>query len=219
MAIKNLNTIVAALQDASTDTLAAIINNEMVDVETLTAPQKLCALVFDALSKGINTTKYQLVLDCNFSKSKFHNHEDAAEDVYKVDYFRVIPVAVPTKSLIQIYAKPAKSADGIKFDVCTSCRKEVLDRFLADDELGVAVRRNGVTGANKTSCRQGISYDELVPVLKSILAILADVDKAKAAQKKDKKDTQSKKRETPTVLEQIAEILDGVETPVEDMPA
>lgn len=206
--IKNINTLLKALEDVSNEALEAIINNDAVAVEELKPTQKLCVLVYDALTKGINTSKYQILLDCNFSASKFHSHEDPAEDEYKVDYYRVVATAAPTVSLMQIYAKPTRAADGIKFSVCTSCKKLIREQLATmQDELGFKTPIDKKTGRAKTSCKDNISYEDIVSVVKTVLAVLAQADNAEKKAKEEKKTKKEKKSREEEVLEALAEVL------------
>ena len=206
--IKNITTLLKALEEVSDEALEAIISNDNVEVEELKPAQKLCVLVYDALTKGINTSKYQLVMDCNFAASKFHGHEDAAEDQYKVDYFRVVATAAPTVSLMQIYAKPTRAADGIKFSVCTSCKKLIRDQLTTmENDLGFKVPVDKKTGRAKTSCKDNISYEDIVSVVKTVLAVLAQADSAEKKAKEEKQTKKSKKSRDEEVLEVLAEVL------------
>ena len=204
--IKNITTILSTLNEVSDEALEAIISNDMVEVEELKPTQKLCVLVYDALTKGINTSKYQLVLDCNFPASKFHSHDDPAEDVYKVDYYRVVATSAPSVSLMQIYPKPSRDASGIKFSVCTSAKKFVREQIAAmEDGLGFRVPIDTKTGRAKTSCRDNISYDDIVSVVKTVLAVLSDSAK-KEEQKAPKSAAKKKKSEAKTEEEIISEL-------------
>lgn len=188
---KKLETLVKNFTETTDEVYKEIIDNEMVDVSTLTAKDKFAVLVFVELAKALGTKDHKLVLDCNFPASKFHNHEDEADDEYLVDYYRLVSSADANRSLIQFYVNADPNKGNCKFNLCTSCAKANREQFEAlEDELHFLVKRDPKTGRAKTSQRNNVGYEEIVDVVKAVCAVLAntkaEAQKAKAEAKKQK---------------------------------
>ena len=79
--MKKLATLKKTLEAENiNETLTNIINNENVDVETLSEREKFSTLIYSELAKELNNRTNELLLDANYKQSKFHNSEQ-----YKVD--------------------------------------------------------------------------------------------------------------------------------------
>ena len=72
--------------------------------------------------------------------------------------------------MIQIYYKAQKNA----FDICTSCAKCYREQFDKLDELQFHIKYDKNKRA-KTTERKTISYDDIVTVIKSLIAILENI--------------------------------------------
>lgn len=194
---KKLETLVKNFAETTDEMYEEIIDNEMVDVSTLSDKKKFAVLVFTELAKALDTKEHKLLLDCNFPASKFHNHADEAEDEYKVDYYRLVSSADANRSLIQVYVNADPKTGTAKFRLCTSCAKANREQFEAlEDELHFLIQRDSNTGRAKTSTRDGITYDEIVDVVKAVCAVLANTRAQSAAAKEEKKKAKAKKETT-----------------------
>ena len=204
---KNLETIFAEAKEITNETIANIINNEAIDETSLTEREKVSVLVYAELAKALDTKDRKLVLDCNYAASKFHNHKDESQDQWLVDYYRLVPTANVNSTLIQFYVSISLNKGVVTFRLCTSCAKMNRDQFEAlQDELHFTTKWDKEHTRAKTSTRVGVSYDEIVDVVKAVCAVLAstkveaekakaDKEKAKAEQAKAKK--AAKKKSVP----------------------
>ena len=187
---KNLETIFAEAKEITNETIANIINNEVIDETSLTEREKVSVLVYAELAKALDTKDRKLVLDCNYAASKFHNHKDESQDQWLVDYYRLVPTANVNSTLIQFYVSINFTKSAITFRLCTSCAKMNRDQFEAlQDELHFTTKWDKEHTRAKTSTRVGVSYDEIVDVVKAVCAVLAstkvEAEKAKAAKAKE----------------------------------
>lgn len=187
---KNLETIFAEAKEITNETIANIIDNEVIDETSLTEREKVSVLVYSELAKALDTKDRKLVLDCNYAASKFHNHKDESQDQWLVDYYRLVPTANVNSTLIQFYVSINFTKSAVTFRLCTSCAKMNRDQFEAlQDELHFTVKWDKEHTRAKTSTRVGVSYDEIVDVVKAVCAVLAstkvEAEKAKAAKAKE----------------------------------
>ena len=197
---KKLETLVKNFTETTDEVFENLIDNEMVDVSTLTDKEKFAVLVFAELAKALQTKDHRLELDCNYAASKFHNHEDEAEDEYLVDYYRLVPTANANSTLIQFYVNADPKKERCLFTLCTSCAKANREQFEAlEDDLHFTVKRDKKTGRAKTSQRNNIPYDEVVDVVKAVCAVLANTqstaEQAKAAKAAAKEEAKKAKAE------------------------
>ena len=162
--MKKFETLKTTLETVSNETLAQIIANEDVKPEELTAAERLSVLMYAELAKALKTKEHQLLLDCNYADSK-----NAQNGVLLVDYYRLASHG----SMIQIYVKRNS------FSVCTSASKANREQFAALDDLQFVTKYDKKTGRAKTTQRTGIPYEELVPVVKSVIAVLENTATAK----------------------------------------
>ena len=156
--------------------LADIINNDNVDVETLTEREKFSTLIYAELAKALNNKSNELLLDANYKQSKFHNTEQ-----YKVDYYRYISKDTTNDTMIQLYVSANASTAKCKFRICFSCAKTVREQQKALEENNFKVLYNNKTKRAKTTQRNNIDYTEIVSVIKTVCAILANANTATTA--------------------------------------
>ena len=168
--MKKLETLRTALETVSNETLANIIKNDDIKPEDLTPAEKLSVLMYDEFAKALKTKEHQLLLDCNYADSK-----NAQNGVLLVDYYRLAIHG----AMIQIYVKKST------FAVCTSASKANREQFAALDDLQFVTKYDKKTGRAKTTQRNGILYDELVPVVKSVIAVLENTATAKKPESKE----------------------------------
>jgi hypothetical protein len=162
--MKKLETLKTALESITNEALASIINNNDVEIDSLTQSERLAVLMYAELAKALKTKEHQLLLDCNYADSK-----NAQNGILLVDYYRLAAHG----SMIQIYAKKNS------FAVCTSASKANRAQFAALEELQFVTKYDKKTGRAKTTQRNGISYEDLVSVVKSVLAVLESTATAK----------------------------------------
>lgn len=190
---KKLETLVKNVDATTNDEFRKIVDNENVDVDTLSCNEKLAVLVFAEMQKALETKDHTLVLDCNYAQSKFHNKTDkelekGQENVWLVDYYRLISKDTRNQSMIQFYTHASAKRGTCTFRLCTSCAKANREQFeTLEDTLHFKVIRDK-SGRAKTCERQGIQYDELVDVVKAVCAVLAAQPAKKSAVKEDKKE-------------------------------
>ena len=187
---KNLETIFAEAKEITNETIANIINNDVIDETSLTEREKVSILVYAELAKALDTKDRKLVLDCNYEASKFHNHKDESQDQWLVDYYRLVPTVNVNSTLIQFYVSVNFTKSTVTFRLCTSCAKMNRDQFEAmQDELHFTTKWDKEHTRAKTSTRVGVSYDEIIDVVKAVCAVLAstkvEAEKAKAAKAKE----------------------------------
>ena len=156
--MKKIETLKKMLETISNEELNAIINNESVKADELSSAEKLSVLMFAEFEKALRTKEHQLLLDCNFADSK-----NVKNDILLVDYYRL----AINNAMIQIYARKNS------FLICTSASKANREQFKQlEDELHFVTKYDKKTNRAKTTQRNNISYDELVAVVKSVIAVL-----------------------------------------------
>lgn len=156
--MKKLETLKKALETTTVDELKNIVNNSNVDCESLTEFEKLSILMYAELAKALKTKEHTLLLDCNFADSK-----NVKNDILLVDYYRL----AINNAMIQIYAKHNY------FNVYTSASKANREQFATlENDLHFVTKYDKKTQRAKTTHRDKISYDELVTVVKSVIAVL-----------------------------------------------
>lgn len=138
--------------------LNSIINNNSINASDLTEFEKLSVLMYAELEKALRTKEHRLLLDCNYSQSKF-----AQNDILLVDYYRL----AINNSMIQIYVRKNS------FRICTSASKANREKFTElENELHFITKYDKKTNRAKTTERCNISYDDIVNVTKQVIAIL-----------------------------------------------
>lgn len=163
--MKKFETLKKALENITNDEISVIINNEDVDVETLSDFEKLSVLMYNEIAKSINSKKHTVLLDCNYADSK-----NVQNCIYAVDYYRI----AVANSMIQIYAKRNS------FAICTSASKANREQFKTlENELHFVTKYDKKTNRAKTTQRNNISYDEIVDVIKNVIAVLENTATAK----------------------------------------
>lgn len=174
--MKKLETLKKTLEAENlTSILTDIIQNDNVDAETLTDREKFATLIYAELAKALNNKTNQLLLDANYSQSKFHN-----SDTYKVDYYRYISTDTSNDTMVQIYTSANVKLTKCKFKICFSCAKTIRSQQKALEENNFIVLYNKTTGRAKTTQKTGIDYTEIVPTIKTACAILANANTATA---------------------------------------
>jgi hypothetical protein len=158
--MKKLDTLKKELENISNEELSNIINNNNVELDSLSEHEKLSVLMYRELSKAINNKKYNLLLDCNYSNSK--------NEILLVDYYRL----AVANSMIQVYVRRNS------FRICTSASKSNREKFSQlENELHFVTKYDKKTNRAKTTERINISYDDIVSVIKQVIAILEDTTK------------------------------------------
>lgn len=156
--MKKLDTLKKELATVTLEALADIVKNEDVDFETMTEKEKLCVLMYRELAKALDTKEHKLLLDCNFADSK-----NVQNEILLVDYYRL---AVNNR-MIQIYCKKDY------FDICTSASKANREALAElENELHFVTKYDKKTNRAKTTYRNHISYDEIVDIVKQLIAVL-----------------------------------------------
>ena len=219
---KTLEDLMKAFETLTDDTIAEIVGNENISGAALAESEKLSVLIFDELKKALTTEDRQLVLDCNFPKSKFHNRtakqiENGLENEYLVNYFRLISSnnSIP---MLHIWPRNINAAKG----TCTfelHITADVAPILQANEEefhFTIKRRPNGII---RDVYRSGVTYDEIVSVVNSLCALLATNAETKAAEKKEKeaakKDTAKKETKKKAVK---AEVVEKEEKPATRKP-
>ena len=155
-------------QSVTIDELLAIANCKRMtkDIYTsrdmLTAHEIVSLLAFRELEKALRTDEYQLILDCNYANSK---SDDVRLFLYRYDI---------ESAHMQIYAKVKK--ESIAFDICTSCKAEHRNAFAKRVDTMKFVTQYDKAHNAKTSVRKQVAYDELVDVIKSLIAMFYEVN-------------------------------------------
>lgn len=164
--MKKLDTLKKMLNDENINaTLADIINNSDIDINDLSDFEKLSVLMFNEIAKAVKTKEHCLVLDCNYSNSKF-----AQNDILKVDYYRL----AIANAMIQIYVRKNS------FRICTSASKANREQFAQlENDLHFVTKYDSKTKRAKTTERINISYDDIVAVIKSVIAVLENTAQSK----------------------------------------
>lgn len=156
--MKKLDTIKKMLESISNEELQSIIKNEEVEVDTLTENEKKFVLMFAEIEKAINTKDYKIVLDCNYQNSK--------NSVLRVDYYRL----AVANCMIQVYCNARDT-----FSICTSANQANREKFSTlEDELHFITKYDKKTNRAKTTQRNQIAYDEIVNVIKQVIAVLKE---------------------------------------------
>ena len=165
--MKKLETLKKMLAEENIDAVIKnIINNDAVAVDALTEFEKLSVLMFAEIAKAVKTKEHELMLDCNYAQSKF-----AQNDILKVDYYRL----AIANAMIQIYVRKNS------FRICTSASKANREQFeRLEDELHFVTKYDKKTARAKTTERINISYDDIVSVIKSVIAVLESTTQSKA---------------------------------------
>ena len=162
--MKKLETLKTALETITNEALASIINNNDIEPSDLTPSEKLSVLMYGELAKALKTKEHQLLLDCNYADSK-----NVQNGILLVDYYRLAAHG----AMIQVYVKRGG------FNVCTSASKANREQFAALEDLQFVTKYDKKTGRAKTTQRNGIPYEDLVSVIKSVLAVLENTATAK----------------------------------------
>ena len=162
--MKKLETLKKTLATVDNETLSNIINNNDVDIDSLTEFEKLSVLMYAEFEKALRTKEHKLLLDCNFEDSK-----NVQKNVLLVDYYRL----AVNNCMIQVYVKQNY------FNVYTSASKANREQFAQLEELKFVTKYDKKTNRAKTSHRDKISYDELVEIVKSVIAVLENTAHAK----------------------------------------
>lgn len=158
--MKKLDTLKKELENISNEELKSIINNDNVEIDSLSEFEKLSVLMYRELSKAINNKKYNLLLDCNYANSK--------NEILLVDYYRL----AVANSMIQVYVRKNS------FRICTSASKSNREKFSQlENELHFITKYDKKTNRAKTTERININYDDIVNVIKQVIAILEDTTK------------------------------------------
>lgn len=166
--MKKLETLKKALADITNEALADIINNDNVDIDSLTEFEKLSVLMYAEFEKALRTKEHKLLLDCNFADSK-----NVKNDILLVDYYRL----AINNAMIQVYVKRNS------FSICTSASKANREQFKAlENDLHFVTKYDKKTNRAKTTQRNNISYDELVSIIKSVIAVLENTATAKQSE-------------------------------------
>lgn len=168
--MKKLDTLKKMLDSVTLEELQAIVNNEDVDCDSLTEFEKLSVLMYAEIAKAVNNKSHTLLLDCNFADSK-----NVQNNVLLVDYYRL----AVNNSMIQVYVKKNS------FAICTSASKANREQFITlENELHFTTKYDKKTMRAKTTQRNNISYEEIVSVIKQVIAVLETT-----AQNKESKET------------------------------
>lgn len=166
--MKKLETLKTALETVTDEMLAKIIANADVNPSDLTEAEKMSVLMFDEFAKALKTKEHQLLLDCNYADSK-----NVQNGVLLVDYYRLAIHG----AMIQVYVGRNT------FRICTSASKANREQFLAlENDLHFTTKYDKKTGRAKTTQRTGLTYEELVPVIKAVIAVLETTATAKKAE-------------------------------------
>ena len=156
--MKKYETLKKTLATVSNEEINAIINNSNINADDLSEFEKLSVLMYAELEKALRTKEHKLLLDCNYSQSKF-----VQQDILKVDYYRL----AIANSMIQIYVRQNS------FRICTSASKTNREKFAQlEEQLQFKTKYDSKTKRAKTTERINISYDEIVDVTKQVIAIL-----------------------------------------------
>lgn len=140
------------------ETLAQIINNAYVDIEALTDNEKKSVLYFAEIAKAVDTKDYKIVLDCNYSNSK--------NSVLRVDYYRL----AVANCMIQVYCNARNT-----FSICTSANQANREKFATlEEELHFVTKYDKKTNRAKTTQRNAIAYNDIVSVIKQVIAVLKE---------------------------------------------
>ncbi len=170
--MKKLDTLKKMLETAEENALNAelqsIINNNDVVASELTDFEKLSVLMFNEIAKAVKTKEHALLLDCNYANSK--------NEVLRVDYYRL----AIHNAMIQIYVKRNS------FAICTSAKKATREQFAQlENDLHFVTKYDKKTNRAKTTQRINIAYDDIVSVIKSVIAVLENTVKQSSEEKQE----------------------------------
>ena len=166
--MKKLETLKKELENITNERLSEIIENDDVIVDSLNDFEKLSVLMYNEIAKAINCKDYKIVLDCNYANSK--------NSVLKVDYYRL----AVANCMIQVYVRKQS------FRICTSANATNREKFATlESELHFKTKYDSKTHRAKTTERINIAYDEIVSVIKQVIAILKESATEKAQSKKE----------------------------------
>lgn len=194
-------------QSITIDELLAIADCKRMtkDVYTsrdmLTAHEIVSLLAFRELEKALKTDDYQLILDCNYANSK---SDDVRLFLYRYDI---------ESAHVQIYAKVKK--ESIAFDVCTSCKAEHRNAFAERVDTMKFVTQYDKAHNAKTSVRKQVAYDELVDVIKSLIALFYEVNNKSATESTESEQSateSAQSTETATATESTETKTESTET-------
>ncbi len=174
--MKQMNTLIKELETMNADTLYSVIEDNHVDFDKLTRREKQSFLALREVGKAVSNSKYNLVFDCDFESSKFHDEkkQKSGEAQYLVDYACIVSKTDVNTRLLQIYT--TSTNDSTYFRICTTC-KEALRESEAFEKIAFTTRYDKKTGRAKTTQRTNIQYNDIVAVIKSVLAILEESKK------------------------------------------
>jgi hypothetical protein len=154
--MKKIETLKKILETVTDDELKAIAQNDDIIYKSLKQSEKMSLLMFNELERALRTKEHRLMLDCNFA--------DSRNSVLKVDYYRL----AISNSMIQIYYKSNNT-----FAVCTSASKANREKFSQlESDLHFVTKYDSKTQRAKTTQRTAIAYDDIVSVVKQVIAIL-----------------------------------------------
>ena len=170
--MKKLDTLKKLLatadENALNTELTAIICNDDVKANELSEFEKLSVLMFAEIAKAVKTKEHTLVLDCNYANSK--------NDTLKVDYYRL----AIANAMIQVYVRKNS------FRICTSASKANREQFKQlENELHFVTKYDKKTNRAKTTERINISYEDIVDVIKSVVAVLENTVKHSEEQQEE----------------------------------
>lgn len=182
--MKKLTTLMNTVKTVSTDELVNIIKNDIFDndfVDMFTANEKLSVLAFNELANAFNNKQREIVLDCNYNKSK---STDSTVLIYKCAvknctiqfYFKKnanYDIVVTTKDAfinelleLNFTAKRYKK-DAEKYII-------ELDKIekskLSDDEKREAIYKLNQSVRTRYLVKR-VNYDDIIELLKQVIAI------------------------------------------------
>lgn len=198
---KKIETLVKMLAELTDDSLTEMIANENIDVSTLSEREKFSVLVFEEMKKAIDNKDRELLLDCNYAKSGFHNKTEkqlakGQENTWLVDYYRVVTRGDVQKSIIQVYVYPDVKKGSCRFNLSTSCEKVAREQFAAlEDELNFHIKKRP-DGTARWTERANVGYDELVNVVTQVCAVLSASTKIREEKKKDTEEKKNTNKST-----------------------
>lgn len=167
--LETLKKMLETLEESALNAeVAKIIDNKEVNASDLTQFEKLSVLMFNEIAKALKTKEHALVLDCNYQNSK--------NEIQRVDYYRL----AIHNAMIQIYVKRNS------FAVCTSASKANREQFATlENELHFVTKYDKKTNRAKTTQRVNIAYEDIVNVVKAVIAVLENTATQKAEQSEE----------------------------------
>ena len=218
---EKIETLVKKLAELTDDSMTKMISNENIDVSTLSDREKFSILIFEEMKKAIDNKDHELLLDCNYAKSGFHNKTEkqlakGQENTWLVDYFRVVTRGEVQKSLIQVYVYPDVKNGSCRFNLSTSCERFAREQFTAlEDELNFHIKRRP-DGTARWTERANVGYDELAEVVKQVCAVLSACTKVREEKKKDTEDKKKEKKTTKNTKKPKVEETPNTEESTEE---